>query len=101
MDAIDNAIDTGGGQVCDVPGVRRELDRGGFKIVGLRPIADAPMDGREVLVTDGVYWRVAIPKAFREGIWEYHRDDANCPGHSWSLAPTHFIELGDLPKVPK
>lgn len=71
------------------------------KVIGLRPIAEAPLDGREVLVTDGVYWRVAIPKEFKDGIWEYHRDDANCPGHTWSCAPTHFILLEDLPQVPR
>lgn len=29
---IINAIDTGGGQTCDVPGVLRELDKAGFII---------------------------------------------------------------------
>ena len=73
----------------------------GHRVVGLRPIAEAPMDGREVLVTDGVYWRVAIPKQFADGIWEYARDDANCPGHTWNCAPTHFILIEDLPQVPE
>lgn len=74
-----------------------------YRIVGLRPIAEVTpyMDGREVLITDGVYWRVGIPKAFKDGIWEYHRDDANCPGHTWSMAPTHFILIEELPQVPK
>lgn len=31
------AIDTGGGQTCDIPGVLRELERAGFTIVPKRP----------------------------------------------------------------
>lgn len=62
----------------------------------LRPIAAAPADGREILCTDGVYWRVCAPKMGADGIWEYARDDANC-FHSWGMAPTHFIYLEELP----
>lgn len=31
-------------------------------MVTLKPIKDAPRDGREVLCTDGKVWRVCVPK---------------------------------------
>lgn len=64
----------------------------------LRPISEAPRDGREILCTDGSLWRVCRPKLFRTDVWEYHRDERNAPGHSWSMVPTHFILLEDLEK---
>lgn len=102
-DKIRDAIDHGGGQVCDITGVIRELDLAGFMIMPrrLRPIADAPRDGREVLCTDGKIWRVCVPKMHRIDVWEYFRDEAHCPGHTWSMVPTHFILIEDLPQVPK
>lgn len=33
MDKIRDAIDTGGGQVCDINGVLRELDKAGYVVV--------------------------------------------------------------------
>jgi hypothetical protein len=67
----------------------------------LRPIAEAPRDGREILCTDGVIWRVCTPREFMPDIWEFHRDERFCPGHTWSMAPTHFMLLEDLPQVPR
>ncbi len=69
------------------------------KILMLRPIKDAPRDGREVLCTDGVIWRVCTPKQFIDGHWEFFRDDKHAPGHTWSMVPTHFILLEDLPQA--
>lgn len=63
----------------------------------LRPIAEAPRDGREVLCTDGSIWRVCVPKLFGDK-WEFFRDEKIIPGHSWSMVPTHFIALEDLPR---
>jgi hypothetical protein len=67
----------------------------------LRLIADAPRDGREILCTDGIFWRVCVPKEFSPDIWEWHRH-AGTGGriHSWSMAPTHFLYLEELPQVP-
>jgi hypothetical protein len=69
------------------------------KPLKLQPIALAPRDGREVLCTDGQSWRVCRPKLLREDVWEYHRDEKHAPGHSWSMVPTHFILLEDLPSA--
>lgn len=33
MSTIEEAIDLGGGQTCDIPGVLRELDKAGYVIV--------------------------------------------------------------------
>lgn len=66
----------------------------------LRPIAEAPRDGREILCTDGILWRVCMPKEFSPDIWEFHRHIGTGGRiHSWSMAPTHFIHLEDLPQV--
>lgn len=67
----------------------------------LKPIAEAPRDGREILCTDGKLWRVCTPKEFQPDLWEFARFE---PGngratHTWSMAPTHFISLEDLPQV--
>lgn len=67
-------------------------------MLNLMPIADAPRDGREVLVTDGTTWRVAVPKRFGNE-WEWFRSETFCPGHTWSIEATHFILLEDLPQV--
>jgi hypothetical protein len=64
----------------------------------LRPIAEAPRDGREILCTDGVFWRVCVPKVFSPDIWEFFRTEIGPHVHSWSMAPTHFILLEDLPQ---
>lgn len=67
----------------------------------LRPIAEAPRDGREVLCTDGVLWRVCTPKFFSPD-WEFHSHI--CTGgrvNSWSMVPTHFVLLENLPQVQK
>lgn len=84
-----------------IEGSRREWVPFSHNIVGLRPIAEAPRDGREILCTDGLIWRVCVPKAFMPDIWEFHRDENSAPGHSWSMAPTHYILLEDLPQVQK
>jgi hypothetical protein len=69
------------------------------RAVGLRPIAEAPRDGREILCTDGIFWRVCTPKEDTTDIWEFHRHIGTGGRiHSWSMAPTHFIPLEDLPQ---
>lgn len=62
----------------------------------LRPISEAPDDGREILCTDGVYWRVCTPYMRGDGIYgfKFHAVD-------WCMAPTHFIHLEELPQVRK
>lgn len=66
----------------------------------LRPIEDAPRDGREVLCTDGIFWRVCTPKEDTTDIWEFHRHIGTGGRiHSWSMAPTHFLYLEELPQV--
>lgn len=80
-------------------------------------VETAPRDGRELLMTDGETVRVCYPKLIprpfdqggfdREGnaivsrvgdVWEYFRDDRNAPGHTWSMVPTHWQELPEMPK---
>ncbi len=78
-----------------------------------RPITSAPMDGRELLCLDAETGlvRVCRPKLFprpiadggdmnapREGDrWEYFRDDTHAPGHTWSMTPTHWQPLPEVP----
>jgi len=65
----------------------------------LRLIADAPRDGREILCTDGIFWRVCTPKADVPNMWEFHRHiGTGGRVHSWSMAPTHFLYLEELPR---
>lgn len=83
-----------------------------------QPIETAPRDGRELLMTDGKTIRVCYPKLFprplsmggtddgdhttdsRAGdVWEYFRDDKYAPGHTWSMVPTHWMPLPELPHV--
>lgn len=71
------------------------------RVVGLRPIAEAPQDGREVLCTDGVLWRVCVQKEFAPDIWEFARHECAGITHTWSMAPTHFLLLEDLPQASK
>lgn len=76
-----------------------------------QPIETAPRDGREILATDGDVVRVCRPKMFPRPIsagddltmskagdvWEFFRDEANAPGQSWSLRPTHWMPLPPTP----
>jgi len=48
-DPIYRAIDRGGGQVCDVPGIIRELQRAGFVI--------APIEPTEEMIEKGMWSR--------------------------------------------
>ena len=66
----------------------------------LRPIADAPRDGREILCTDGIFWRVCVPKEDSPDMWEWHQHIGTGGRiHSWSMAATHFLYLEELPQV--
>lgn len=76
-----------------------QLTENSEKIVMLRPISEAPCDGREILCTNGEIWRVCVPKLLQPGVWEFFRNERICPGHSWSMEPTHFLLLEDLPQV--
>lgn len=73
-----------------------------------QPIETAPRDGREILaVDDGGLIRVARPKLFPRplrhdddlstskpgDVWEVFSDHDNCPGHTWSMVPTHWMPL--------
>ncbi len=75
-----------------------------------------PRDGRQLLMTDGEHVHVCYPKRFPRplsqinsydengasfsklgDVWEYFRDET-VPGHSWSMVPTHWMEIPELPK---
>jgi len=81
-----------------------------------KPVAEVPppRDGRELLMkrqySDGsAFVRVCTPKQFPRplerladvhnidsqpgDIWEYHRDERHAPGHTWSMIPTHWMEI--------
>jgi hypothetical protein len=76
-----------------------------------QPIETAPRDGRELLMTDGTVKRVCYPKKFPRPIvagddltiskpgdvWEFFSDYEIVRGHSWSIIPTHWMPLPDLP----
>lgn len=69
---------------------------------GWRPISEAPNDRTPILclnVSTGEI-RVGIRKSFFEksGAYEWFRDDAVIPGHTWSLTPTHWRPLPASPK---
>lgn len=59
----------------------------GSALTALKPIKDAPRDGREVLCTDGKVWRVCVPKKFQPDVWEYFRDEQHAPGHTLGRKP--------------
>lgn len=65
-----------------------------------QPISTAPRDGTEILcVEDGVF-RVCRPKKFNLDRWEYFRNEQFCPGHTFSLSPSHWWRLPPLPPGP-
>lgn len=73
-----------------------------------------PRDGQSLLMTDGENIHICYPKLFprplsmmsdvhnvesRVGdVWEYFRDEKDAPGHSWSMIPTHWMPLPELPE---
>lgn len=69
------------------------------------PIETAPNDGAEILCCDARTGerRVAIRKLFFEksGRYEWFRDDEHCPGHTWSLEPTHWMPLPSPPNIQR
>lgn len=61
-------------------------------------VTPPPRDGRELLMKiqrdDGTQFvRVCVPKLFRADVWEYHRDEKFTEGHTWSMMPTHWMEI--------
>lgn len=76
-----------------------------------QPIETAPRDGRKLLMTDGKEIQVCYPKLFPRPIagedekslqqskagdrWEYFRHPKS--NDTWSLTPTHWMELPELP----
>jgi hypothetical protein len=83
------------------------------KYVTWNQIETAPRDGRRLLMTDGERIEICHPKRFPRPLdqmatpedaaaskpgdkWEYFRDEDNAPGRSWSMIPTHWMELPPL-----
>jgi hypothetical protein len=65
-------------------------------MINWKPMAELPeghRDGRDLLCTDGMVARVCRPKRFKPDVWEYHRDERWCPGHTWSMIPTHWADI--------
>lgn len=71
IEKIERAIDIGGGQVCDVPGVLRELEKAGFVIVPREPteaMIDAGLDAPDDYLGNGTLlaaWRAMIDMALK------------------------------------
>lgn len=82
------------------------------RMTNWNPIETAPRDGRHLLMTDGEQIQICYPKRFPRppdqmatpedaaaskpgDVWEYFRTGANA---SWSMRPTHWMELPSLPK---
>lgn len=70
-----------------------------------QPIETAPISDERVLCLDDTTGeiRVAVRKQFFEksGRYEWFRSDEFCPGHTWSLIPSHWMPLPPLPEPPK
>jgi len=66
-----------------------------------QPIETAPDDATLILSCDTRTGeiRVGIRKLFfaKSGKYEWFRSDEFCPGHTWSLTPTHWMPLPPPP----
>lgn len=75
---------------------------------GWHPIETAPKDGTRILCMDADTGeiRVAVRKQFSDEHYEkygrhwyeWFSSDEYCPGHTWSLYPTHWMPLPEPPK---
>ena len=63
-----------------------------------QPIETAPRDGREILCFENGIIRVCRPKQFNLDRWEYFRNEQFCPGHTFSLSPSHWMPLPSAPE---